>query len=132
MFDQYFSLDLQNLWGKTHTWKYFQWFVSPYNICSRFFSDRLSFRRINEVSFFQEANTAHSLWVQLSGIWTVALLALCCPWSLSVFIRSSWRGSLQFPQALISARKPQIVLTSVVLSSKDTKNYALGYSLRHS
>ena len=77
-------------------------FVSPYNICASFFvfvffSDRLWFRRINEVGFFQEANTAHSLWVQLSGIWIVAPLAVCCSWSLSAFIRSSWRGSLRFP-----------------------------------
>ena len=62
-----------------------------------FFSDRLWFRSINEVGFFQEANTAHSLWIQLSGIWIVAPLALCCSWSLSAFIRSSWRGSLRFP-----------------------------------
>lgn len=40
--------------------------------------------------------------------------------------------AFDFPEALISGRKPQIVLTSVVLSFKDTKNYALGYSIRSS
>lgn len=61
------------------------------------FSDRLWFRGINEVGFFQDAQTAHSLWAQPSGIWSVALLPLFLSWSISVFIKFSLRGNCWIP-----------------------------------